>query len=501
MVTSGLQETEFDLIVVGAGMGGATLGYALAKPGRRLLFLEQGRDLSAQDAIRGMPAEAVAGFRSASPGDRREILLQAGRLPDTVYDATRGDTFTPYLGCGAGGSSALYGMVLQRRYPHDFEGWPFGYEDLRPWYQQAEALYEVSGSSDPLGPDREPDSPGLAPLSAVNESVFEALRRRGLNPYRLHLASRRTAGCRMCQGYLCPSADGCKRDARTACLIPALNRGARLIANAPVQILERAGRRVKSVVATVAGEPRRFTARIVVLAAGALHTPRILLDSGLGNGSGLVGRRLMRHAIDLFVLPLARRFRQPVESKELGLNDFYVKPFALGTVQSFGMTPPLEYLRNQPGRNIWRMLGPAAGPVARLFTGAPIVATILDDSPDRENGVETSSGGLRLCYRLPPLDHKRRAKLRACVRRAFASFAPIPVRGTDDRKALGHVCGTAVFGADPRASVLDPDNRVHEADNLYVVDASFFPTSGGVNPALTVAANALRVASHLERVI
>jgi hypothetical protein len=241
----------------------------------------------------------------------------------------------------------------------------------------------------------------------------------------------------------------------------------------------------------------------VVLAAGALSTPRILISSNnLANESDLVGRRLMRHVIDLFILTLAPRIKNARQSKELGMNDFYSDgPDRLGTVQSFGMAPTLEYLRNRPGRNLWRMLGPAAIPVAKLFSSCAIIGSILEDDPNPRNRVEPTKEGIRLTYRLSPGDARRRRLLRRKVWQAFKRFGPVRVFGTSDREAIGHVCGTTRFGDNPAESVLDRFNRTHRVDNLYVVDSGFFPTSGGINPALTVAANALRVAHHLEGIL
>jgi choline dehydrogenase-like flavoprotein len=477
---------QYDAVIVGTGMGGATLGAALARAGRSVLFLELGRDPDPAEAARGVPVESKA---------------------DRLEDGWKGDTFVPFVGIGTGGSTSLYGMVLERRRSHDFEGWPFGLEELEPWYEAAELLYGVCGSADPLqagnvAPIAEPSQA----LSAANGEVFEHLRRRGLHPYRLHLASRRVADCRMCQGHHCvaPAARPCKMDARTTCLVPSLASGnARLITGARVERLTMQGRKVTAVQAVVDGSRVTFEGRIVVLAAGALSTPRILLASGpIGNRSGLVGQRLMRHAIDLFVLTLAPRLQHPVDSKELGMNDFYAEEGGrLGTVQSFGKAPPLEYLRSRPGRNLWKMLGPAAGAVASLVAGAPVVAGILDDRPERENRIELGGTIGRYFYRLPEGDRVRRRALRGKILRAFARYGPVRVVGTSDRPALGHVCGTAMSGSDAATSVVDSWNRAHEVDNLYVVDASFFPTSGGVNPALTIAANALRVADHLTQVL
>ena len=421
------------MLIAGAGAGGATFGYALAKAGRRVLFVEQGRDLSRADALRGEWAEATSQYRLAGSGGRGQVLIDCGRNPESYEDGASGKSLVPVIGFGTGGSSSLYGMVLERRYPHDFEGWPIEYTDLAPWYAQAERLYEVRGSSDPLRPKETGCEEPPEPLSAANEATFAHLRRAGLHPYRLHLACRRVPDCKLCQGYLCGSVDRCKNDARVTCLEPALRTGnARLIENARLVRFDSANRRVTGAVVQVNGEEIRLTARLYVLAAGALSTPRILLHSGLANASGLLGRRLMRHAIDLFVLTLGLRHNRPADAKELALNDHYAKPGEwLGTVQSFGMAPALESLRNRPGRNIWKMLGPAAVPIGRLFHGAPIIAGILEDRPLPENRVEVprAESARRVhAAKGQPLDHGAYEKSKAAVQAALLGPAAISTR-------------------------------------------------------------------------
>jgi len=379
-------------------------------------------------------------------------------------------------------------------FPSDFESWPISYDELKPWYAVAERLYRVRGTQDPLRTEPADHLLAPPPLSAANRRIFEHLAGIGLHPYRLHLACEHVAGCRLCQGHLCDAA--CKRDAVRVCLEPALGQGhVKLVTGAHVTNLEVNHRNLSAVHADVDGTSHRFEAKVVVLAAGALASPVLLLSSGLPDSSNLVGRRLMRHAIDLFVLRKAPPAETPGDSKELGLNDFYEDPEKLGTVQSFGLAPPYEYLRNQPGRNLWRWMGPLGPLVARRFARAPIVAGILEDSPDPDNRVEPGV----IAYRLGADDTRRRVLLRQQLRQAFSRFGPVLITGTDDRKGLGHVCGTCRFGTNPQSSVLDEWNRMHGIDNLYVTDASFFPTSAGVNPALTIAANALRVANELKR--
>jgi choline dehydrogenase-like flavoprotein len=524
------ETSTWDAVIVGTGMGGATLGYALAKAGRRVLFVERGLDLRtpAGDGIYDRFVEAEPGFRRLSEAERRHKIGLGGRSTDHIDDHGRGSGagFTPYIGCGTGGSSALYGTVLERLFPVDFvrgatcpgdggsslpDAWPISYQDLRPWYESAERLYRVRGGTDPFRPG-EGDALLPAPaLSAESAEIFATLSGQGLHPYRLHTACEQVGGCRTCQGYLCGS--GGKNEAAAVCLSPATEEhGAGLLTECAALFLEADRSKVRRLVCSWRGRRIELRATIFVLAAGALLTPALLLNStsaswprGLANESSLIGCNLMRHVIDLYVLTRAPRLREDALTKEIAFNDFYAaESEKFGTVQSFGSPSPLEYLRNRPGFNLWRLLGPVAPYLWRTYARQPILGAIMEDLPYAQNrvaseGMISASGRYRLSlhYRLGPGDVTRRHRFRKTLARVLAPFRPLRAWGTTDRPALGHACGTCRFGADPETSVLDPWNRTHGVSNLFVVDASFFPTSGGLNPGLTIAANALRVAHHL----
>jgi choline dehydrogenase-like flavoprotein len=522
----------WDAVIVGTGMGGATLGYSLAKAGWRVLFVERGRDLRSHELepIRSRFVEDDPHFRRLPREEQDRRMSLGGRSTDDIEDAAPAlgspATFRPFIGTGTGGSSALFGMVLERFFPVDFgrgsapkgtrsdrsAEWPIGYDDLRPWYERAEALYRVRGGADPLRPA---ESGALLPpqrLSNSGAAVCDALQANGMHPYQLHTACELRNGCATCQGFLCGA--HCKNDAATICLDPAVTEhAATLLTDCAALAIEADKARVRQLVCWWRGRRIMLRSRVFALAAGALLTPALLLNSkssawphGLANQSGLVGRNLMRHAIDLYVLTSAPSVPPDAFTKEVGFNDLYVSESEkLGAVQSFGVAMPLDYLRSRPGLSLWRMLGPLASPLWARYARQPILGAILEDDPSADNRVEprgdvSEAGRYRLSinYRLGSGDRARRQRFRSRLMEVLKPLEPMRVRGSTDRPALGHACGTCRFGTDPGTSVLNPWNRTHALDNLYVVDASFFPTSGGINPALTIAANALRVAYHLE---
>ena len=426
-------------------------------------------------------------------------------------------------------------MALERFFPADFspgehhrdavgstvpDRWPITYDELAPFYAAAERLYGVRGSPDPLrGEQASTLGPG-PDLSASASELAAFLGNRGLHPYRLPLACDHVPRCIGCQGFLC--ANECKRDSARTCLQSALlEHGASLIDECDALHLASDGAVVTGVVCRRHEAEFRIDARVVIVAAGALASPALLLRSatpehprGLGNSSGLVGRNLMRHFVDLYAIFPKRRPSPARNAKELGCNDFYLTPEGkLGAIQSFGLLPPgsmlvdglREDLRHDRGRWAAAGLGVAAPLVARvldaLFARTVILATILEDLPYAHNALsidDPHDGGLAsIRYRIDEHAAKRIAAFRRNMRHLLKPYRFLLLEQAHSNQRIAHACGTCRFGSDPRASVLDRNNRAHDLANLYVVDASFFPTSGGTNPALTIATNALRVGEHL----
>ncbi|MEX2209241.1 MAG: GMC family oxidoreductase [Myxococcota bacterium] len=540
------EAVRWDAIVIGAGMGGATAGFELARLGRRVLFLEKGRFVQREgDTVRGdlgdqignpeervrrgywpQPLAGLMGVRAPDARERRSHPIHALKGGEVEF-------FGP-LGCGTGGSTILYGATLERFFPSDFapranfpevadstlpERWPISYAELEPFYRRAERIFRVRGTPDPMHPSASDPLPEPAELNAQDRDVFELFVRKGLHPYRIHIGCRFVEGCDGCAGRVCLR--DCKSDAGRVCVIPAVDQhGARLLTECEVTRLEADRARVTRVHARWRGRELALEARMVIAAAGALMTPVLLLNStaehwpnGLANGSGLVGRNLMVHTGDMIAVRSGVGRTGTGFNKSLSINDLYVaRGRKLGNFQSVGVQVDtgsvLAHVQTTLAKGP-RWLRRLAHPlllrvIARIgawyFRNSVIFGSIVEDLPYLENRVlpdPRSPNGMRFEYRYPPELAERNALFRSELARRLGRTRVVTLTRPMNLN-FGHLCGTARFGDDPGASVLDRNNRAHEVENLYVVDGSFFPSSGGTNPSLTIAANALRVAEAIH---
>lgn len=527
--------SDADVIVIGTGMGGGTIGYALARQGRRVLFLEKGLDRFSNPAvIRGDFAENHLSRVPPPPDERTACYRNAGRYYEEIADLGHGGRpMIPFIGSGVGGSSGLYGAGLSRFARDDFmpranfpeaadaalpDAWPLDYDELVPHYAAAESLYEVAGEADPFLPGSDFShylSP--PPLSRSAAEVFDYLRGRGLKPYRLPIACEPTVACAGCTGFLCSRA--CKRDAGLVCVKPALeSHGAKLLADCEVLGLRADGRRVTEVIARHRGEETTLRAPLVVLAAGGLETPRILLNSkdashpqGLANASGLVGRHLMRHYVDVYLLQPRVPADWQGNPKEIAFNDYcFEGAERLGIAHSAGnpVDPAvvfaemrMQFARFPGGTLLGNLLKPLLLPgIRRHLRGKLFMFSIMEDLPYATNFVRPGAGNpwqLELNYEIHAHDRARIEKFRKVLMDLFKPYRPSLLKRAEANDMLAHVCGTCRMGEDPDRSVVDRWNRAHDLDNLYIVDGSFFPSSSAAHPSLTIAANALRVAAAL----
>ena len=499
---------EWDVVIVGTGMGGATLGQALAKTGLSVLFLEKGTAMEAE----------IHEPDAATPAERLVQGLWPNPVTQCFPDGHR-ERFFAAVGCSLGGSTIRYGAALERMAPSDFESlqtphqnlppWPVSYDEFLPFYEAAEALFGLATIADGAVDER---------LSEWDKALMAAMRQNGLRPERQRVAMRYDDACQECVGKLCLRQ--CKAEARSVCLQDALRRpNCRILAQCDVQTLEADAERVRCIRALHRGQPIEVRGRIVVLAAGAFHSPQVLLRSqnqywpnGLANRSDQVGRNLMFHGSDLYALWAPTRFnRQGRQRKSISVRDFYATAGRrLGYIQSMGMDAGrgniagfLKDVLRRRGLHheaLLSLLVQLPSRVASWALGdASIFAALIEDDPDPNNRIvldPKEPNGASFSYHITD-DLRQRAD---ALRESFARHVK-PWRLMRLTPSLtmnyGHPCGTCRFGDDPATSVLDRNNRTHDVGNLYVVDASFMPRSGAINPSLTIAANALRGASQI----
>lgn len=506
-----MEEKTWDAVVIGTGIGGGTIGRALAEKGLSVLFVEKG----------------AAGFRAETTSmtgvfEDPVARMARGFWPDRIEARLDGQTssfFAP-LGSGVGGSSVFYAAALERPERHDLDdvperphptgGWPVSYSVMQPYFDAAEAMYHVCGTPDPISGIACPSLAPPPPVPPGDAAIMNRLRANGLHPYHLHTAMRYLAGCRECRGNKCPLP--CKMDGRSAGVEPALATGrAEVLDRCEVSRILTDGDKVTGVQALRNGQVITLAAHRVILAAGALSSPRVLMASGIKDRSGLIGRNLMFHLNEIFAIWPRRSESFDKPSKSIGFRDLYhAEGQRLGMVQAMGLDVRygeiVQYLRMRLARSVFRnvrlireMTRVPALIAAKVLGNAKVFVGLLEDPPLTSNRVifdPDRPGQILFEYRLTPELLSRRKTFRRLIGRAFKGQRSLFLTHRPEPN-FGHPCGTLRFGLDPETSVLDPDCQLHGMANLYVTDASFMPTSMGVNPSLTIAANALRVADRI----
>lgn len=496
-------EIETDLLIIGSGMGGSTLAYALKDAGLNILVVERG------------------GFLPREPENSQpEQMYLKGRYKTAGYwyDGRTGEPFTPGVYYWVGGNTKFYGASLPRFRRSDFEevthqegvsrAWPFRYDDLEPFYGQAEKLYDAHGQTDedPTEPFHSTPMP-FGPLAhePTIERFAESLRQSGLHPFHMTNAmditsDRDRALVTTADG--CPDNTGIKAEAENKVLTPALVGGTvRIMPRTEVtRLLTSAdGRRIVAAEARHAGRIVRITAARVVVSAGAVNSTALLLRSatraqptGLANSSDLLGRNYMVHNSTFFVGVDPRRRNTTKWQKTLGLNDFYeagdLTPFPLGNLQMLGklQAPMIKNARS------W-----APNWALQFMTARSLdIYLTTEDLASRHNRVRVDGDRILVDWK-PTNVAPHRELVRRVTKLVRKAGYPLIFTERMGIETNSHMCGTAVAGTDPASSVLNPDCRSHDIENLWLVDASFFPSSAALNPALTIAANALRVAPNI----
>lgn len=506
--------SQFDIIIIGTGAGGGTLACKLAPTGKKILLLERGDYIP----------------RERDNWSTQAVFLDAKYKAKETWLDKNDRAFHPGIHYCVGGNTKVYGAALLRMRERDFQevrhhggvspAWPISYQDLEPYYTEAEKLYHVHGERgiDPTEPPASaPYAHGPLPHEPRIQELYDDMRSLGLRPFPLPIGARMNNGDPGAAPSVLDRFDGfpdpseTKSDSHVVAVKPALQHpNVTLLTGAYVERLNTnaAGDTVTEVVVTKDGETTTYQADIVVVACGAINSAALLLRSangrhpnGLANGSDMVGRNYMAHN-NSALLAISRKPNPTLFGKTIGLNDFYFGSddfeFPLGHIQMLGKSDQLMYKEDAPGF----APGLALDYVAKHSLDFWLTS---EDLPDPNNRVLPGNNGqLKLHYTENNLEGHRRLqkKLRWILENAGCEThllpnnlylgKKIPVAGT------AHQCGTVRFGNDPKTSALDSFCRSHEVQNLYVVDGSFFPSSSAVNPGLTIIAQALRVGEHLQ---
>ncbi|WP_353066903.1 GMC family oxidoreductase [Tunturibacter psychrotolerans] len=515
-------QTRYDIIIIGTGAGGATLAKRLAPSGMKILILERGDYVP----------------REKENWSSLEVNLKGHYLAKEKWRTKDGEVLEPHTNYNVGGNTKFFGAALFRLREVDFgeirheagvsPAWPISYKDLESYYDEAEDLFEVRGERgvDPT----DPPTTGPYPFPAISheerlERLSADFSSMGLHPFhtplgvRLDEQHRRTSRCircNTCDGF--PCLIHAKSDAEMMCIEPTLRMydNVTLLTKAKVASLKTgaSGKEITGVLFEHDGEQVEMSADVVVVSCGAINSAALLLRSanndhpnGLANRSGVVGRHYMGHTNSV-VMALSLCPNPTTFQKTLSVNDFYQASseweYPMGHISFVGKLD-LDTLKAG---------APAIAPGWSLELMAKHSLDFWltsEDLPDPENRVTINRAGeIVLSYTPNNLEaHKRlkhqlskMMKITSCElhgsgchqglfdRNIFIG-QQIPLAG------VAHQNGTVRFGHDPLTSALDINCKAHDVDNLYVVDGSFFPSSGAVNPALTIVANALRVGDHL----
>jgi len=505
---------HYDVIIIGTGAGGGTLALRLAPSGKKILLIERGDYLP----------------REKENWDPTEVFVKNRYVSKDTWHDKDGKEFQPGVHYVVGGATKMYGAALFRLRKEDFgelthhggisPAWPISYEDLEPYYTEAEYLYHVHGlrGEDPTEP---PASKPYKYAPIAHEPRIQRLHddlvKGGYKPFHAptgimlneeHRAESHCIKCDTCDGY--PCLVHAKADAEVIAVRPALKYpNVTMITNAEVTKLETSasGREITGVIVNRNGTTETYSANVVVVSAGASNTTRLLLMSandkhpnGLANGSDQLGRNYMFHnsqaVVALSIEPNLTQFQ-----KTISLNDFYFGDenfdFPIGNIQMIGKSKGPMFRDDAP------FFAPGFA-LDQMAKHAVDFWLTTEDLPTANNRVTLNSKKeivlnytfnnevptKRLYTKLKDMLEHLGMHKHLIPNSAYLGKV-IPIAG------VGHQAGTARFGTDPKTSVLDVNCKAHELDNLYVVDTSFFCSIGAVNPSLTAIANALRVGDHI----
>lgn len=461
-------DQSWDAVVVGSGIGGATAAHFLSLEGQKVLLIEKG---SADFSSENLPL-----------------------WKETVKDVDKRRAFHPFLGEGLGGSSTLYGMVMERFEEIDFQkkggAWPLSLNEWIPYYEKAEKLFQVKPVT---------ISQDFAPFLGHME-------KQQISPKPLNLSFKDRQDCDFCQSRLCQKQ--CKVDAKSGVVEPDLKQNLySLLVNAEARRILFGASSASGLEVFFNNQLRTIRAKKIFLGLGALQTPYLLKRSkssisniSLGDSAGLLGRFLMRHFVDLYFLDWPGSF-DVKNHKALGIYDFYTDDKLksnLGIFQSFGSLPSIEHvIAELTHESTWMSKLPGLQQIVNLAVNKifskHIMASIIEDGAYAENRlIFTDHPQVQLQYKIFESEKRKIERSRELAKKIFSPLLSRTEFVAEDNRRLAHACGTCKMGDSIHDSVVDWNGRLHELDNVYIVDSSVFPSSSGKNPSLSIAANAIR---------
>ncbi|QFZ91471.2 GMC oxidoreductase [Synechococcus elongatus] len=521
-----INQTHYDIVIIGTGAGGGTLLHRLAPSGKKILILEQGTYLP----------------REKENWSATEVYGKERYHTHDQWIDKEGKAFRPQMSYWVGGNTKVYGAALLRLRERDFEAvqhrdgispeWPLKYADFEPYYSQAEALFDVHGEdgNDPTAPPRQTPYPYPAVSHEPRmQEIYDGLQGQGLKPFHLPVGLKLNETeralwdcirCDSCDGFPCLVRG--KADSEVNTVRPVLtypNVTLKTEAKVLRLLTNESGSEVTAVETQIGGETVLFSGDVVVVSCGAANSAALLLRSasdrhpnGLANSSDQVGRNFMKHLTTAMVALNAKK-NESVYQKTIAVSDFYWGEdgydYPMGFIQNTGNVLPDMMPAEAPGllASLLKIapkldvdLGPQYQTAAQHSVGWWFQT---EDLPDPSNRVRVVNDQIHLDYTpnntesTQRLIHRWIDILKAADRADHVIPFNLYPRSSSPIQVLGHQCGTCRFGEDPATSVLDLNCRTHDVDNLYVVDSSFFCSSAAVNPTLTIIANALRVGDHL----
>ncbi|WP_435230942.1 GMC family oxidoreductase [Pseudopelagicola sp. nBUS_20] len=521
--------SKFDAVVVGSGAAGSAAAWSLCEQGFNVVCLEQG---VWQDASK---------YPSTSPDwelqkRTRHNPVMAER--QNQFDYPVDDSQSPIAMCNfnaVGGSTILYSGHFPRFRPRDFkikakdkiaDDWPITYQDLRPFFDVNEHQMSMSGLvGDPCYPDIKNALPPV-PLGLAGAKLAAAFNRKKWHwwPSYSAISTRPTRGRNSCIN-LGPCNTGCPQGAKSSTdvtyLPRAIQKGLTLITNASVfEVITERGHAIGVRFRDETRKIHEIYARVVILAASALGTPRILLNSkgenypnGLANSSDAVGRNLMLHPLGYVEGVFDKNLDVDLGPQGCMLysHEFYRSEEAehkLGyTMHALRGTGPVEAATSALQRRRLKFGPGIFEDFLNFYKRQMVLSIICEDTPKATNRIELDEKktdrhempGLKIAYSLDENTKKMmvhgmsRAKEVLIEAGAKKIFAHGPVRNTG-----WHIMGTARMGNDPKSSVVNKNGSAHDIDGLYIVDSSCFVTSSCVNPANTIQALALLISDKIS---